>query len=97
MQLPLRLPIQQLQSQWASILNPVIAKQIIQGQLLTNQALINGVTPINHRLGRPLIGWIIVGINAPAIVYDSQATNQTTDLTLILNSDAACTCNIWVF
>jgi hypothetical protein len=97
MQLPLRLTLNQMQQQWASILNPLLSKQVTQGQLLQNIALNSGSTSVNHLLGRPLVGWFIVGINAAATVYDSQAGNPTPALTLILNSNAACTCNIWVF
>lgn len=97
MQLPQRQNLTQMQQQWAAILNPLISNEITQGQLLQNQVLVNGKTVINHRLGRPLIGWFIVGINAAANIYDSQANNQTPTLTLILNSNAACTVNLWVF
>lgn len=97
MQLPQRLTLTQTQQQWAAILNPLISSQLTQGLLLQNQALNDGVTVINHKLGRPLVGYIIVGINAAATIYDSQATNQTPALTLVLNSNAAATANIWVF
>jgi hypothetical protein len=96
-QLAQRLTLTQMQQQWASQLNPVLSNELLQGQLLQNQALNNGVTVINHKLGRPLVGWFIVGINAAATVYDSQATNQTPALTLVLNSNAAATVNLWVF
>ena len=92
-----RLTLTQMQQQWASQLNPLLSNQLTQGLLLHNVALINGTTVVNHKLGRPLVGWLIVGINAAATIYDSQATNPTPQLTLILNSNAKATVNLWVF
>lgn len=86
-----------MQTRWASELNPIIANPLLNGQLLTNVALINGTTVVNHGLGRKLVGWIIVGINGAAQIYDNQATNQMPQLTLSLTSDAAVQVAIWVF
>jgi hypothetical protein len=86
-----------MQTQWASQLDPVLANLLVQGQLLQNISLINGTTAINHKLGRKLQGWMIVGINGIAAVYDTQASNQTPALTLQLVSNAAVTVNLWVF
>lgn len=95
--LPQKLPLDQMMTTWAQALNPVIANELLQGQLLTNIALISGTTQVNHKLGRKLVGWFVVGINAPATIYDNQATNQTPQLTLSLTSNAVCTANLWVF
>lgn len=95
--LPQQLTFPQLQTKWAAMINPLLASPIANGLLLNDIALINGTTVVNHKLGRPLQGWIIVGINGAATVYDNQATNQMTDLTLSLTSNAAVTCSLWVF
>ena len=95
--LPQQLDWNMAQNRWASILNPVISSPIVNGLLLTNVSLINGTTVINHKLGRKLQGWILVGINGAATIYDNQASNQMTDLTLSLTSDADVICSIWVF
>jgi len=90
MQLP------QMQTKWASILNPILANLLIQGQLLTNQSLINGTTVLNHGLGRQPQGWFLVAPQAAATVF--QAANQpNSTLTLTLTSNAAVVCSIWVF
>lgn len=88
---------QMMQSQWSAALTPVLQSPIVNGRLITGQALINGATTINHRLDRKLQGWIIVGNNAAATIYDSQLTNTMPDKTLILNSNAACVVSVWVF
>ncbi len=94
MALPLRLPWEKAQDRWATDLNPVIDFAPTQGILLTNQALKDGVTVLNHLLGRQQQGWMITDINGPATIYRSQPFNS---LTLTLTSSAAVTCNIWVY
>lgn len=96
-QLAQKLTLDQMQTKWASQLNPVISCPLVQGRLIQGQKLINGVTVVNHGLGRDLIGWFLVGINAAATIYDNQASNSTPDLTLSLTSNAAVTCSLWVF
>ncbi len=97
MQLPLNLPQGQLNTKWKSILDPVIADPIRQGQMLQNVVLSSGKNAINHGLQRNLTGWFIVGINAIASIYDEQASNQTPQLTLVLVSNSKVTVNLWVF
>lgn len=89
--------LQLLQNKWAAILNPIIASPINSNNILKNVKLSTGVNTIDHLLQRPLIGWIVVGINAQSDIYDLQANNQTPQLTLKLNSSAACIVNLLVF
>lgn len=95
--LPQQLPVDQLQSKWAAVLNPVIACPLINGLLLENVALEIGANVVNHRLGRKLTGWIIVRQNAAANIYDMQEFNQMPQLTLNLTTDADTTVSMWVF
>lgn len=78
-------------------LRPILASPIVNGVLLTGVTLANGVTTVEHKLGRTLRGWIIVGQNANASIWDSQAGNNLAARTLILNSNAIVTVNIWCF
>lgn len=86
-----------LQTTWATQLNPLLGNPLVNGVLLHGVKLANGTTIINHTLGRKLTGWMLVGINAAATVFDNQASNQQPQLTLSLTSNAVATCNIWVF
>lgn len=87
-----------LQTQWASQLDPLLAKPLSSGLLLKDVELQSGNNTINHRLGRKLQGWIITRMqDAFAQVYDKQSTNQMTDKTLILNSNGAVTVDLMVF
>lgn len=84
-------------NRWATMIEPILNSPILKGRLVTGVPLINGVTIVDHKLGRKLVGWFIVGIDAQASVYDNQASNPTPQLTLSLTSDAVATTTIWVF
>lgn len=93
-QLPLKLPLEQMQSKWKSQLDPLLSNINTQGQLLSATVLAVGNNTINHKLSRNMQGWYIVDIDGPATIYRSQPFN---DSTLVLNSTAICTINLWVF
>lgn len=83
-----------METQWASLLNPILANPFTNPSILKNVALINGATVINHKLGQLQQGYVITNINGAATVYRSQPFN---DLTLTLTSSAAVTADILVF
>lgn len=93
-QLPLLSSIADLVTRWKSILDPVLKNQLNDVSTLSSVALINGVTTINHKLGKLQQGWFIIDTNAAATIYRSQPFN---DKTLVLTSNAAVTVNIGVF
>jgi len=95
--LPKGLDLPLMQTKWAAQLNPLLSNPSLASIILSPVVLINGTNTINHTLGRKLTGWRIVGINAAATIYDQQATNSMTDLTLILVSNAAATISLEVF
>jgi hypothetical protein len=92
--LPQKLSWDLAQTRWANMINPTINFPPIQGTLLTNVNLINGVTVINHLLGRNQQGWILTDQTAAANIYRSAPFNS---LTLSLTSDASTTVNIWCY
>ena len=83
-----------MQTKWKAAITPVINNEINQGSLIEGVALINGATVINHLLGRQMVGWMIVDINAAATVYRSAGLN---DKTLTLTSDAIAIASVWDF
>lgn len=93
-QLSTMLPYDQMLTRWSSQINPVISNPLNLANILPNQSLINGVTVINHKLGRLMQGWYLIDIQGAATVYRSAPFN---DLTLTLTSNAAVTVNIGVF
>lgn len=87
-----------LQTLWASQLNKLLDNPLLQGIILENVVLASGDNTINHKLGRTLQGYIVTRYkNAAAAVYDKQSTNKMPELTLVLNSSAATTVNLYVF
>lgn len=78
----------------ASTLNPLIANPLNTVIIIKKITLINGVTIINHKLGKMMSGWFITDIDSPATIYRSASLNTTT---LTLTSDASVVVNIGVF
>lgn len=94
MSLPLRLPWDKAQDRWATDIQPILNFPPNNGVLLKNIKLINGVTTINHLLGRMQQGWIRTDQDADANIHRSAAFNS---LTLQLTSSAAVTISLWVY
>jgi hypothetical protein len=79
-------------------LNPILSSEIWDGVLLRDVYLEAGVLArIKHRLGRELVGYIVVQKNANASIWDEQSTNNQRDLFLNLQTSADCKVSIWVF
>jgi hypothetical protein len=92
--LPIKLPLELMQTRWASIINPLLSNQLNGVSILSGINLISGSTVINHLLGKQMSGWFIVDINGAATIYRSKPLNN---LTLTLTSNAAVTVDIGVF
>ena len=94
MALPIKLPIDQMQTQWKSQIDPVLANPLTKGVALTDISLSSGSNSVSHKLQRLPQGWIITDIQGAATVYRSAPFN---DLTLTLTSSAAVKVNLLVF
>lgn len=88
-----------METSWASYLNPLLLNPLNNVTILKNVSLLAASNPnvVNHKLGRTLQGWILIGINAAAEVFDTQANNSTPQLTLNLKTTADCKVNLAVF
>jgi len=91
-----KLPWELMNPKLAAELNPVLLNPIVSGKMITAKLAV-GTTTINHLLGKALNGWIIVGIDGAAAIYDAQASNPYPDLTVKLVSNAAVTVHLYVF
>lgn len=78
-------------------LRPLLANPLLDGLLLEDVELANGVTEVPHKLGRELRGWLIVRQDANASIWDSQTAHTRRNVSLMLNASAAVTVSIWVF
>lgn len=87
-----------VQERLQDTLLPVMDASIIDGLLITDQVLASGTTSIiSHKLGRDIVGWIVVGKNAAQHVYDVQSSNDNPDKFLYLTAGGTVTVDLWVF
>lgn len=97
MSLPQGLNLAQTTNTWASALDPLLSRPANNSIILKNVSLVAGTNVVNHLLGRNLQGWNPTRIRASATIYDTQDTNQTPQLTLVLVASAPVVCDIEVF
>ena len=83
-----------LQTAWSAMINPFLGRPTNQTNIVSNISLINGVTVVNHLLGRTPQGYFITDINGAATIYRSKPFDP---LTLTLTSSAAVVVSIGVF
>jgi hypothetical protein len=86
-----------MQTKWASQIDPLLTQPQASGVRLLSVTLVVGDNVINHRLGRKLQGWQLTRQRAAASIYDKQDNNNTPSLTLILNSTATVTVDLFVW
>jgi hypothetical protein len=86
-----------VQTRWAAVINPLLSQPLSQALLLSGISVSSGTNAINHKLGRKLQGYIVVGCNAAVTFHDSQSTNSMPQLTLNLIASGAATINLLVF
>lgn len=94
MQLPLISDPNMAQAKWKSILDPLLAKPLSSGQILTQLTIKTGSNVINHKLGREPQGWFLTDNTTNITLYRSAPFN---DLTLTLTSSGNGVINLMVF
>jgi hypothetical protein len=96
--LPLKQDWSMAQNTWATQLNPVISSPLSTPTILKQVHLALGANTVNHKLGQTLQGWFVTRYYGSwAQIYDTQATNQTPQLTLNLNASSAVIVDLVVF
>jgi len=92
------LDLSKVQDNLTYAIDTIGSKEIIDGIVLKNINLLSsGPNVINHKLGRGLVGWYIIRKRANSDIWDSQDTNPTQAISLILNCTNNVTVDIWVF
>jgi len=90
--------LNKLQDNIAEAISPFIKNLLLDGSILSGIELVTGQDNIiNHKLGRSLVGWLIIGNDTNAVVYDNQANNSLPNSTLLLITTANCTVKLYVF
>lgn len=94
-QLSTKLPWELANTKWASILNPILALPILNGNQIDSVTLVANVPQaINHLLGRMPQGWFLTDNTANAVIWRTQAFNQ---FSVTLESSATTTVSFWIF
>ncbi len=95
MQLSTKLPWELAQTKWSSILNPILALPMLNGNQVDGiKLLANTPQAINHLLQRLPQGWFLFDNTADTAVWRTEAFNS---LTITLESSLDTTISIWVF
>lgn len=91
--------INSLQANIQDSIDPMAQKIQNDSIILSNISLIgpNQLNIINHTLGRPLLGWIVIRQRAGSLVYDNQDANKSPQLSLYLYSLYSTNVDILVF
>lgn len=89
--------INRLQDNVADGFNPVLNSPILDSVIVSNVVLSVGDNVVNHKLGRPPLGWIIIRKRAAGNFYDKQDTNTIPNRTIVINSDSAVTVDFYFF
>ena len=87
----------QLQSNIAQALNPLLNNALLQGSIIKGVSLSVGSNSVNHGLNRKLQGWIIIRKRASSDIYDTQDSNSSPDKTLQLTASVAVTVDLYCF
>lgn len=94
-QLSQKLPWELAQTKWSSILNPILALPMLNGNQVQGVALTaSAPLAVNHLLGRMPVGWFLTDNTANAVVWRAQPFNQ---FSIILESDADTLVSFWIF
>lgn len=97
MRLPQKMSWDMSSTPWATAIEPVINNPANNSIILKNISLVSGTNVINHKLGQKLVGWKTTRVRALATIYDTQDSNPTPTLTLILVASAPVTIDLEVF
>lgn len=82
----------------SDMLRPLLAKEILDGRLVSEISLATGVTNhVSHKLQRAIQGWIVVKSNADSRFWDGEDSNINRQAFLDLHCSANCVVSLWVF
>ncbi len=93
--------VNRIQEHIEQAFQPITKAEIIDGAFLQSVELTTGSDNIvEHKLGRQVIGYIVVSKSANSVIFDKiNDATDTTDKKLFLNlqCSANATVNLWVF
>jgi len=89
---------QALQDRLDEFFAPFMLCSLLNGQQLKSIELVPGsANQVSHKLGREILGYIVVRNRAQSKIWDTQDTNALKKSSLLLWTDATTTIDIWVY
>lgn len=90
--------LNRIQDAIGEVLNLIVKKPLVDGELVKEVDLLSGSDNyVNHRLNRPITGWVIVRKDSNANIYESATANALPSKHIILVTTANSTVDIWFF
>jgi len=86
-----------VQDSVAEVFNSISKAPMLDTKLVTNVVVGTTATPIDHGLGRPLLGWIVVDRTINASVWRSPTASAAPNKLLMLVASSSVTISILVF
>ncbi len=81
-------PLDQVQDSIEATLAPILASVVVDSHVVGPIAFVSGsATKVDHRLGRKVQGWIVVGKDAVADLFQSPSKSPHLQLTLTSTAD----------
>ena len=90
-------PLRLVQDSLTLTLDQVIRREILDGNLVEDVNLINGLNLVDHGLGRIPKGFIIVKRNDLHVVWNVASTKMVPKRNMALQSNGAMTVSFWFF
>lgn len=85
-----------VQAELQRVLDPITQCPLLAGHLVAGVELTTAGAAVQHGLGRPVVGWFVVGKDADARVWSS-GESPNPDKFLLLDASATVTVSLWVF
>ena len=90
--------LNQVQDSIEQTFKSVLSVPLLNGVLIRSINLTSGTTNrIEHKLGRNLIGYLVLRKDAPATIYDTKSSAVSDKDFLLLSTTQNTTIDIWVF
>jgi hypothetical protein len=89
--------VTRVQSHIQKTFAPLLELPFADGVLRADLSIGTADTEIEHKLGRAYEGWLIVGLQTNAVIYESATSNTNKNSVIILQASSAATATIFFF
>ena len=89
--------VTRVQSHIQKTFAPLLELPFADGVLRADLSIGTADTEIEHKLGRAYDGWLMVGLQANAVIYESATANTNKSSVIILKASTSATASIFFF